>query len=57
MDDPLVEQYRAMREQLKALQSEAVPDMPAIDKLIDELEQLQLHIKNVNPHHGNNPIE
>jgi hypothetical protein len=46
-----------MREQLEALQAQAVKDYPRIDQLIDALERLQLAIKERHGLKGNNPNE
>ena len=50
-------QYEHLRETLEALQAEPVKDFPAIDMLIDQLEQLQLAIKGEHGIKGNNPNE
>jgi hypothetical protein len=51
-------EYIGLRETLQRLQSATVPDQGAIDRVIDELEQVQLRIKNEQTGiKGNNPNE
>jgi hypothetical protein len=49
--------YTRMRAQLQALLAEPVKDMAKIDRLVDELEKLQLAIKAQHGIKGNNPLE
>ena len=49
--------YDRMRADLQALQAQPVKDLPAIDRLVDELEQLQLRVKAELGIRGNNPNE
>ena len=65
MKPQLESRYAELRAQLQALQAAPVKDFAKIDRLVDELEQLQLAIKEehgvVKEEHGvvkgNNPIE
>lgn len=57
VNDDLPAEYERLRETLEALQAEPVKDFPAIDELIDRLEQLQLAIKGEHGIKGNNPNE
>lgn len=51
-------EYVGLRETLQRLQSAFVPDQSSIDRVIDELEQVQLRIKNEQTGiKGNNPNE
>jgi hypothetical protein len=51
-------EYRGLRETLQRLMAAPVPDGAAIDRVIDELEQVQLRIKNEQTGiKGNNPNE
>ena len=51
-------EYVGLRETLQRLQSAPVPDQAAIDRVIDELEQVQLRVKNEQTGvKGNNPNE
>lgn len=51
-------EYAGLRETLQRLQAAPVPDQAAIDRVIDELEQVQLRIKNERTGiKGNNPNE
>jgi len=49
--------YARLRAQLEALQAAPEKDFATIDRLIDELEKLQLAIKAVHGIQGNNPNE
>lgn len=49
--------YARLRAQLEALQAAPEKDFATIDRLIDELEQLQLAIKATHGIQGNNPNE
>lgn len=49
--------YEDARNELEKLQSAPEKDMDAIDRLIDELERLQLAIKGESGIKGNNPNE
>ena len=51
------ERYAQARAELQTLQAAPVKDLPAIDRIIDELEQLQLLIKETHGLKGNNPNE
>jgi len=57
MKPDLEAEYARMRAQLQALQAEPVKDLAKIDRLIDELEKLQLAIKAQHGIKGNNPLE
>ncbi|MES2508966.1 MAG: hypothetical protein V4625_03510 [Pseudomonadota bacterium] len=51
-------EYTGLRQTLVRLQAAPVPDQSAIDRVIDELEQVQLRIKNEQTGvRGNNPNE
>ena len=50
-------EYSIMRLQLEALLSQPVKDMPQVDALVHQLEQLQLRFKRVHGLEGNNPNE
>ncbi len=51
-------EYVGLRETLQRLKAAPVPDQSAIDRVIDELEQVQLRIKNEQTGiKGNNPNE
>ena len=51
-------EYVGLRETLQRLQAAPAPDQAAIDRVIDELEQVQLRIKNEQTGiKGNNPNE
>ena len=51
-------EYIGLRETLQRLQAAPVPDQVAIDRVIDELEQVQLRVKNEQTGIlGNNPNE
>ena len=51
-------EYSRLREMLQRLQSAPKPDHPTISRIIDELEQVQLRIKNEQMGiKGNNPLE
>jgi hypothetical protein len=51
-------EYIGLRETLQRLESAPFPDQGAIDRVIDELEQVQLRIKNEQTGiKGNNPNE
>ncbi len=55
--DTLRGRYDRMRADLQALQAQPVKDLPAIDRLVDALEQLQLRVKAELGIRGNNPNE
>lgn len=57
VNSDLQAEYERLRETLVALDAEPVKDFPAIDVLIDQLEQLQLAIKGEHGVKGNNPNE
>ena len=51
-------EYVGLRETLERLQSAPVPNQGSIDRVIDELEQVQLRVKNEQTGiKGNNPNE
>jgi hypothetical protein len=57
MNDELVSRYYRLREALSAEQARAEPDMPRIDALIRELDDLQLAIKQATERHpDSNPL-
>ena len=51
------ERYRCLREELERQYAQPIPDMAAIDALIEALEAEQLRLKAQDGQHGNNPIE
>jgi len=57
MKPDLEADYARMRAQLQALQAQPVKDFAKIDRLIDELEKLQIAIKAEHGVRGNNPLE
>lgn len=57
MNTDLESDYLRLRAQLQALQAEAVKDFPKIDQLINQLERLQLAIKERHGLKGSNPNE
>lgn len=50
-------EYDDMREEMERLMSEPIKDFPRIDHLVDQLEMLQLAIKEKHGIKGNNPNE
>ena len=50
-------EYGQMREELERLMTEPIKDFPRIDHLVDQLERVQLAIKEVHGIKGNNPNE
>jgi hypothetical protein len=50
-------EYERLRNELQQLNAAAIPDLPAIDKVIRELERIQRQIKAEHGHKGNNPNE
>lgn len=50
-------EYARMRLQLESLLAQPVKDMPQVDALVHQLEQLQLRIKQEHGLEGNNPNE
>ncbi|WP_327081860.1 hypothetical protein [Polaromonas sp. CG_9.5] len=50
-------EYDQMREEMERLMTESVKDFPRIDHLVDQLEMLQLAIKEKHGIKGNNPNE
>ena len=54
---PVASDYERLREELERLMSEPVKDFPRIDQLVDDLELLQLAIKETQGVKGNNPNE
>jgi len=49
--------YHALREELTRLQAADVPDMPAIERVLDALNAEYFRLKSEDGQHGNNPIE
>lgn len=49
--------YRALQEKLSELKAAPVPDMAAIDAVIEALAAEQLRLKEKDGQPGNNPIE
>ena len=49
--------YGQMREELERLMTEPIKDFPRIDHLVDQLERVQLAIKEMHGIKGNNPNE
>ena len=50
-------EYDDMREEMERLMSEPIKDFPRIDHLVNQLEMLQLAIKETHGIKGNNPNE
>ena len=57
MNPDLELEYGHLREELERLMTEPVKDFPRIDHLVDQLELLQLAIKEQHGIKGNNPNE
>ena len=53
----LEREYDQLREELERLMTEPIKDFPRIDHLVDQLELLQLAIKENHGIKGNNPNE
>ena len=53
----LRKRYNRLRASLETLLAQPVKDMPAVDRLVDELETVQLQIKAALGIRGNNPLE
>ena len=53
----LESEYDHLREELERLMTEPIKDFPRIDHLVDQLELLQLAIKEKHGIKGNNPNE
>lgn len=53
----LESEYDHLREELERLMTEPIKDFPRIDHLVDQLERLQLAIKEQHGIKGNNPNE
>jgi hypothetical protein len=53
----LESEYDHLREELERLMTEPIKDFPRIDHLVDQLELLQLAIKERHGIKGNNPNE
>ena len=53
----LESEYDHLREELERLMTEPIKDFPRIDQLIDQLELLQLAVKEKHGIKGNNPNE
>jgi hypothetical protein len=53
----LESEYGHLREELERLMTEPIKDFPRIDHLLDQLELLQLAIKEQHGIKGNNPNE
>ncbi|MGV8804004.1 MAG: hypothetical protein ACWA6Y_03465 [Polaromonas sp.] len=54
---PVTADYERLRDELERLMAEPVKDFPRIDQLVDDLELLQLAIKEAHGVKGNNPNE
>lgn len=57
MNSNLLQDYARMRAELEALQAAPVKDYPQIDRLVEQLELIQLAIKAEHGIEGNNPNE
>jgi len=57
MNPDLESDYDHLREELERLMTEPIKDFPRIDHLVDQLELLQLAIKEQHGIKGNNPNE
>ncbi len=57
MNPDLEAEYAHLREELERLMTEPIKDFPRIDHLVDQLELLQLAIKEKHGIKGNNPNE
>ncbi|MEO6321225.1 MAG: hypothetical protein ABIR56_11115 [Polaromonas sp.] len=57
LNPDLEREYDHLREELERLMAEPVKDFPRIDHLVDQLERLQLAIKEKHGIKGNNPNE
>jgi hypothetical protein len=53
----LESEYGHLREELERLMTEPIKDFPRIDQLVDQLELIQLAIKEQHGIKGNNPNE
>lgn len=53
----LESEYGHLREELERLMTEPIKDFPRIDHLVDQLERIQLAIKEQHGIKGNNPNE
>lgn len=53
----LQQRYTDLRESMETLLAQPEKDMPTVDRLVDELEHVQLLIKSVLGIAGNNPRE
>ena len=57
MSQPDTTHFHELHARLTQLQSAPVPDMAAIDAVVDELAREQLRLKAADGQAGNNPIE
>ena len=57
MKPDLKADYIRLRAELEALMAQPVKDFPRIDQIVDQLEQVQLAIKEEHGVKGNNPNE
>jgi hypothetical protein len=57
MNPDLESEYDHLREELERLMTEPIKDFPRIDHLVDQLELIQLAIKEQHGIKGNNPNE
>jgi len=57
MKPDLKADYTRLRAELEALMAQPVKDFPRIDQIVDQLEQVQLAIKEEHGVKGNNPNE
>lgn len=57
LNPDLETEYDHLREELERLMTEPIKDFPRIDHLVDQLELLQLAIKEKHGIKGNNPNE
>ena len=57
MNPDLEREYDHLREELERLMTEPIKDFPRIDHLVDQLEMLQLAMKEKHGIKGNNPNE
>jgi hypothetical protein len=55
--DSLEAEYDRLRSELKHLLREPVRDMPAVERVLKQLDDAHMRFKEAHGLHGNNPIE
>jgi hypothetical protein len=55
--DSLEAEYDRLRSELKRLLREPVRDMPAVERVLKQLDDAHMRFKEAHGLHGNNPIE